>query len=80
MLKIGLLLGLMVSFSMAAININTADLAQLETLNGIGPTKAQAIIQYRKEHGSFKSVNELDNVKGIGLKTVQKIKPQLMTR
>lgn len=80
MVKIGLLLGLMVSFSMAAININTADLAQLETLNGIGPTKAQAIIQYRKEHGSFKSVNELDNVKGIGLKTVQKIKPQLMTR
>jgi competence protein ComEA len=80
MVKIGLLLGLMISFSMAAININTADLAQLETLNGIGPTKAQAIIQYRKEHGSFKSVNELDNVKGIGLKTVQKIKPQLMTR
>ena len=80
MVKIGALLAVMVSLSMAAVNINTADLAQLETLNGIGPTKAQAIIQYRKEHGSFKSVNELDNVKGIGLKTVQKIKPQLMTR
>lgn len=80
MVKIGALLAIMVSLSMAAVNINTADLAQLETLSGIGPTKAQAILQYRKEHGSFKSVNELDNVKGIGMKTVQKIKPQLMTR
>ncbi|MFZ2968048.1 MAG: helix-hairpin-helix domain-containing protein [Sulfuricurvum sp.] len=80
MVKIGALLAVMVSLSMAAVNINTATLAQLETLSGIGPTKAQAILQYRKEHGSFKSVNELDNVKGIGMKTVQKIKPQLMTR
>lgn len=80
MVKIGALLAVMVSLSMAAVNINTATLAQLETLSGIGPTKAQAILRYRKEHGSFKSVNELDNVKGIGMKTVQKIKPQLMTR
>jgi len=80
MVKIGVLLAVMVSLAMAAVNINTATLAELETLKGIGPTKAQAIIQYRKEHGSFKSVNDLDHVKGIGLKTVQKIKPQLMTR
>ena len=55
------------------ININTADLATLESLPHIGPTKAAAIMDYRKNH-PFKSIEDLANVKGIGLKTVAKLK------
>jgi len=40
-------------------------------LNGIGPKKAEAIIQYRKEHGDFKTLKDLENVSGIGTKTIQ---------
>lgn len=56
------------------ININTADLALLMTLNGIGEVKAQAIIDYRETHGPFKTIEEIMKVKGIGLKTFEKIK------
>lgn len=56
------------------INVNTASLAQLDTLPQIGPVTAKAIIDYRTAHGPFKSVNQLDNVKGIGPKTIDKIK------
>lgn len=55
---------------LAEVNINTATQAELETLKGIGPAKAKAIIDYRKKNGSFKSVSDLDNVDGIGEKTV----------
>ncbi len=57
------------------ININTADSKLLQTLNGIGEVKAQAIIDYRNENGGFSSVDELINVKGIGEKTLEKIRP-----
>ncbi|MBS3963912.1 MAG: helix-hairpin-helix domain-containing protein [Methylomonas sp.] len=54
------------------VNINTADADTLASaLNGVGPKKAEAIIQYRKEHGEFKSLEDLKNVSGIGDKTVQ---------
>lgn len=56
------------------ININTADLTLLMTLNGIGEVKAQAIIDYRMKHGPFKTIEEIMKVKGIGLKTYEKIK------
>lgn len=56
------------------ININTADLTQLQTLNGIGEVKAKAIIEYRNTYGRFNSVEELKNVSGIGDKTFEKIK------
>ena len=59
------------------ININTADKAALMTLNGIGEVKAQAIIDYRRENGSFTSVNELLRVSGIGEKTLEKIRPYI---
>jgi len=54
------------------VEINTASLQQLETLTGIGPVKAQAIIDARP----FSSIDDLDRAKGIGPKTLQKIKDQ----
>lgn len=58
----------------AAVNINTADQAELETLPGIGASKAVAIVQYRVDHGPFKSVDELDNVAGIGPSTLASLR------
>ncbi|WP_349305477.1 helix-hairpin-helix domain-containing protein [Bacillus sp. FJAT-50079] len=56
------------------ININKADAAELETLPGIGPAKAAAIIQYREEHGPFQGIEEMQNISGIGAKTFEKFK------
>lgn len=58
----------------AAVDINTASQAELEKINGIGPTKAKAIVEYRKQHGQFKSADELEKVPGIGKKTTEKMK------
>lgn len=66
------------SFSaFAAVNINTATEAELETLNGIGPAKAKAIVEYRKKQGGFKSIDELENVEGIGSKTLNNLRKDL---
>jgi competence protein ComEA len=55
------------------VNINTADANMIaSSLSGIGESKAQAIVDYRKAHGDFTSVYDLANVKGIGKKTVEK--------
>ena len=63
---------------LAAVNINTATAEQLAgAMKGVGPSKAQAIVDYREAHGPFKSVDELVQVKGIGLKTVEKNRDQL---
>ena len=59
------------------ININTADKKMLTELPGVGPKTADAIIKYRKANGKFKSANDLLNVKGIGEKTLKKMKPLL---
>lgn len=59
------------------VNLNKATEEELQTLPGIGPSKAKAIIQYRQEHGGFKSVDELKNVSGIGDKTFEKLKPEI---
>ncbi len=59
----------------ASVNINTATQAQLETLPGIGPVIAGRIIEYRTANGLFRSVNQLEAVKGIGPKTLEKLRP-----
>lgn len=58
----------------AAVNINTATQEQLETLKGVGPAKAKEIIEYRKKNGPFKSVDDLDKVKGVGQGLMKKIR------
>jgi competence protein ComEA len=55
----------------AAVNINTANQTELESLPGIGPVKAKAILEYRKKNGGFKSVDELTRVDGIGPVTLK---------
>ena len=59
------------------VNINSADEATLETLNGVGPVLAAAIIQYRTEHGPFASVDQLDEVSGIGPATLEDLRSQV---
>ena len=72
--SLALSLALCVSaFAADKVNINTADAATIaQTLNGVGEAKAAAIVAYRTEHGPFKSADQLAEVKGIGLKTVEK--------
>ena len=57
------------------VNVNNTTVAELETLPGIGPSKAQEIYNYHLLHGDFKTIEELDNVKGIGPATLEAIKP-----
>lgn len=59
------------------VNINTATEEQLQLLPGVGPSKAAAIVAYRKRHGNFKKVDDLRRVKGFGAKTLKKLKPYL---
>jgi len=61
----------------AAVNLNTATKDELVALPGIGPAKAQAILDYRSKNGAFKSIEELKDVKGIGAKRYEKIKSDL---
>lgn len=61
----------------AKVNINTADATLLQTLSGIGIKKAEAIIAYREEQGPFTSIEELQEVSGIGEKTVEKLRASI---
>ncbi len=57
----------------AGININTASAQELaDTLKGIGPSKAEAIVAYRQAHGPFQALEQLTEVKGIGTGTLNK--------
>ena len=59
------------------VNLNTATAEQLDTLDGVGPTTAQKIIDYREQHGGFGSVNELDRIPGIGEKRMAALRDQV---
>jgi len=60
------------AFAAETVDINTADAATLDrVLTGVGPSKAEAIVAHREQHGAFRSADELVEVKGIGLSTVE---------
>lgn len=59
------------------VDLNSATQAQLESVKGIGPAKARAIIDYRSKMGPFRSVDDLKNVTGFGAKTVAKMRSEL---
>ncbi|NOT68019.1 MAG: topoisomerase [Methylophilaceae bacterium] len=61
----------------AAVNLNTATKEELESLKGVGPAKAQAILDYRQKNGSFKTVDDLNNVPGFGDKTLAKLRSEI---
>lgn len=67
---------LLSTLAFASVDINTASLKELTTLNGIGKKKAEAIVAYRKTH-CFKSIDELTKIKGIGKKLLQKNKNRI---
>ena len=62
----------------AIINLNTASLEELQTLPGIGQTRAEDIIAYREANNGFKSIEEIQNVSGIGPSTFEKLKDQVI--
>ena len=59
------------------INLNTATLEQLDTLDGVGPTTAQKILDYRTEHGGFTAIEELDQISGIGEKRLAALRERV---
>lgn len=80
MKKIFLILVVFLGFNLsvlAGVDINTASQADLESVKGLGPVKAKAIIEYRNKHGMFKSVEELANVKGIGAGILKRLGDQV---
>lgn len=62
------------------VNINTADDAELQTLTGIGPAKAAAIIDYREKNGPFQAIEDLKLISGIGEKSFEKLKDQIKVK
>jgi len=62
------------------IDINSADVEELTDLPGIGPAYAQRIVEYRKEYGPFKTIEDLLNVRGIGDRTFEKIRDRITVK
>lgn len=68
-----------INLAFAAVNLNTATQAELQTLKGVGPAKAKAIIDDRTKNGAFKSVDDLDRVKGFSKKSVDRLRTEVTT-
>ena len=66
-----------IAVSSAKVNINTAGAEELVSLKGVGAATAQNILNYREANGRFKSVEDLQNVKGIGGKRFERLKDQI---
>jgi competence protein ComEA len=65
--------------SVEKVNINSADAATLDrVLDGVGPSKAEAIVAYRKANGAFRSAEQLASVKGIGLSTIERNRDRIV--
>jgi len=74
----GVALSLLFAFqALAAVDLNKAGQAELESVKGIGPKKAKSILEYREKNGPFKSVDDLAKVKGFGKASVAKVRPSL---
>src|SRR5690554_4864197 len=65
------------AMALAPVNINTADVEQLQNLRGIGPKTAALIVEWREQEGPFQSVDQLLAIKGIGEKTLARLRDQL---
>ncbi|MDY2730096.1 helix-hairpin-helix domain-containing protein [Clostridium sp. HCP1S3_B4] len=59
------------------VNLNTATDIELQSLPGVGPSKAKSIIEYREKNGGFKSIDEIKNIKGIGESSFEKLKDKI---
>jgi len=79
-LALAIALGPLTVMAMDPIDINSADALQLERINGIGPAKAQAIVDYRTKNGPFQRVEDLEKVAGIGPKMLENMKPDITVR
>ena len=77
LMKVFCLMLLGIGTAWSAVNINTATQSELESVKGLGPTKAKAIIAYREKNGQYKSVDELDQVRGFGKSTIDKLRSEL---
>ena len=67
------------AFAAEKVNINIADAATLDrVLIGVGPSKAEAIVAFRKQNGAFRSADQMVGVKGIGLATIEKNRDRIM--
>jgi competence protein ComEA len=79
-LALAIALGPLAAMAMDPVDINSADTLQLEKINGIGPAKAQAIVDYRTKNGPFQKVEDLEKVAGIGPKMLEKMKPDITVK
>lgn len=70
--------GFLTVTAFAGVNINTANQQELTSLPGIGGVKAAAIVEYRNLHGSFKTIDELTKIKGIGDRTIENLRDQIV--
>jgi competence protein ComEA len=81
MKKVALLFAALLAYAgmaFAVVNINSATPDQLSQLDGVGPVKAQAIVDYRKKNGPFKKLDDIKKVDGIGEATFTKIKNDIV--